>query len=573
MAAKLALHKPRPAVRVSLRRSLGVTFSGSEPHANIVAEAAAAVPVRSNSVLSSSLPSVSPAIAPPHATKMRARFPVLSTPGTPSDTQPLLRAIFRDGWTTGTWDRSARIRLLLVFLLVLGCSWTGIILSRQSEGVATIWLSNGVLFGLLITQPPRRWLAYFAMGLCADTLADMIFGDPFRLAIGVSLANSVEVFVSSLLLTWIFGYPVDLSRRRHLVGFLLIAVVGATALTGVLGAAWTMLFVDAGPFRQLWRTWYLGDMLGMAILAPLLVILQRPSFFAVLRRDQLVHTMAVLSVPTLASILVFLDNKDPLIFFVFPPLLLVAFRLGFPGTVLNIVLIAFVAIGMTVKGHGPLMLITGPHMLLHRIVIAQIFVAAAIFTMFPIAALLEERHGLELSLAASEKNFRQLAHADELTGLRNRRAFNLHLEEAWQAGQADRTPVSLVLLDADLFKQFNDVYGHLEGDRCLRSLAVILGTVMGAHCGTAARFGGEEFAIILPGITREQARRVAESIRQAVFARSLPHPCSPVGVQTVSLGVASLVPKPDQPSFELINLADTALYAAKVLGRNQVACA
>ena len=522
---------------------------------------------------SSSPLSSSPVPAPPPAAKTRARFPVLSTTSTRSATRPLLLAIFREGWATDAWDRPALVRLLLMFLLVLVCSWTGIILSRQSEGVATIWLSNGVLFGLLITQPPRRWLAYFALGLCADTLADMIYGDPFRIAIGVSVANSVEVFVSSFLLTRMFGYPVDLARRRPLVGFLLIAVVGATALTSVLGALWTMLFVAAGPFLELWRTWWLGDMLGMAILAPLLVILQRPSFFSVLRRDQLVHTIGVLSVPTLATVLVFLDSKDPLIFFVFPPLLLVAFRLGFPGTVLNIVLMSVLAIGMTVKGHGPLMLITGQHMLLHRIVIAQIFVAVAIFTMFPVAALLEEQHELELSLATSEQRYRNLAHADELTGLRNRRAFNLHLEEAWQAGLADRTPVSLVLLDADLFKQFNDVYGHLEGDQCLRALASVLSSVMHAHPGTAARFGGEEFAVILPGTTREQARRVAETIRQAVVARKLLHPSNPAGVQTVSLGVASLVPEPDQPSFELVNLADTALYAAKVLGRNQVACA
>ena len=533
------------------------------------------VPCTSIQVLTlSPSPLPRPSAAPvSRASKRSSGFTVLPTRSTPSATLPLLRGIFRDGWTTAAWDRSALTRLLLVFCFVLACSWSGIVLSRQSEGVATIWLSNGVLFGLLITQPPRRWLAYFAAGLCADTAADMIYGDPFHLAIGVSVANSFEVFFSAVLLTRIFGYPVDLARRRPLVGFLLIAVVCATAVTSVLGAAWTMLFVDAGPFFQLWRTWYLGDMLGMAILAPLLVILQRPSFFSVLQRDQLPHTLAVLSVPALATVLVFLDNKDPLIFFIFPALLLVAFRLGFPGTVLNLVLVASLSIGMTVKGHGPLMLITGPHMLLHRIVVVQIFVAAAIFAMFPVAALLEEQHALELSLAASEQSSRDLAHADELTGLRNRRAFNLHLEEAWQQALENRTPVSLVLLDADLFKQFNDVYGHLEGDECLRSLAGVLSSVMQTHGGTAARFGGEEFAVILPGATREQARRVAETIRQGVTARKLPHPCSPLRVQTVSLGVASLVPEPNQPSFELINLADTALYAAKVLGRNQVACA
>ncbi len=485
----------------------------------------------------------------------------------------LLRTVFVEVWSREVWPTSAQVRLGVVFLVALVCSWSGIVLSRQSEGVATIWISNGVLFGLLITQPPRRWLPYFAAGLCADTLADVVYGDPFRIAIGVSCANSVEVVCSSLILALLFGAPLSLSRRRPLVGFLLVSVLGATALTSVLGAAWTMLFLDAGPWWQLVRTWYLGDMLGMAVLAPLIVILQRPSFFAVLHRDHLLHTLGVLAVPAATAVLVFTHDGDPLIFFLFPTFLLVAFRLGFPGTVLNIVLIATLAIGFTVKGHGPLMLIRGEHMMLHRIVIAQIFVAVAIFTMFPVAALLEEKEQLKTSLAASELKFRSLAHMDELTGLFNRRAFNLHLEDCWERAIAEGHSLGLILLDADMFKQYNDVYGHIGGDECLRALAAALASVVKTTAGTAARFGGEEFAVILPECSREGARRVAESIRQAVAGRGMPHPATPTGVQTVSLGVAATEPEAGQSSVELVNQADIALYAAKVLGRNQVACA
>jgi integral membrane sensor domain MASE1 len=137
--------------------------------------------------------------------------------------------------------------------------------------VATIWLSNGLIFGLLIMQPKRRWLAYFLAGLTADTFADLIYGDPFRIAIGVSLANSVEVVTSSLLLTLWFPSPLDLSKRRSLVGFLLIAVLGATAIASVLGAWWTVLLVGGSPWWQMFRTWYLGDLLGMAVLAPMVI--------------------------------------------------------------------------------------------------------------------------------------------------------------------------------------------------------------------------------------------------------------------------------------------------------------
>ena len=93
------------------------------------------------------------------------------------------------------------------------------------------------------------------------------------------------------------------------------------------------------------------------------------------------------------------------------------------------------------------------------------------------------------------------------------------------------------------------------------------------EAGFAARFGGEEFAVILPGISQERARPVADAIRQAVLARRLTHPFTPSGVQTVSLGVAALTPDRTRNSSELVDLADRALYRAKISGRNQVACA
>lgn len=102
----------------------------------------------------------------------------------------LLGAIWQGCWRRDSWTRASLLRLSWVFALATLCSWPGIVLSRQSEGVATIWLSNGLIFGLLITQPKRLWLAYFLAGLTADTLADLLYGDPFRVAIGVSLANS-----------------------------------------------------------------------------------------------------------------------------------------------------------------------------------------------------------------------------------------------------------------------------------------------------------------------------------------------------------------------------------------------
>jgi diguanylate cyclase (GGDEF)-like protein len=484
----------------------------------------------------------------------------------------LFGPIWQGFWRRDTWTRAAILRLSWVFALATLCSWLGIVLSHQSEGVATIWLSNGLIFGLLITQPRRLWLAYFLAGLTADTAADVLYGDPFRLAIGVSLANSVEVVTSTLLLTLWFKSPLDLSRRKSLVGFLLISVLGATAITGALGAWWTLLMVPGGPWWQMFRTWYLGDMLGMAILAPLVIMVQRPAFFSMFQRRHLPHTLLVLSATVVVAALVFTDSREPLIFLMFPMFLLVAFRLGLPGTVINILLFTLMAIGFTVKGQGPLMMILGEHQMLHRIVIAQVFAAVSIFTMFPVAALLEEKEALKSSLAASEARFRDLAYVDELTRLPNRRAFNLHLDHAWAAAMAGGKQLALLILDVDQFKQYNDDVGHLGGDACLCLIGQTIAGIVDTTSGFAARIGGEEFAVLLPDATQQRARELAEEIRLSVAGLALAHSSSSSGVQTVSIGVALLVPQTGQVPIDLMRQADQTLYSAKRAGRNQVAC-
>jgi diguanylate cyclase (GGDEF)-like protein len=320
---------------------------------------------------------------------------------------------------------------------------------------------------------------------------------------------------------------------------------------------------------MMFRTWYLGDILGMAIIAPFVFILQRPGFFIMLHRRQLPITLLLLSVPALATAIVFSDSTDPLIFFIFPALLLVVFRLGFPGTVLAIFVIALISISFTVSGHGPLMLIPNTT-LPHRIVIEQIFLAVALFTFFPVAALLEDRKTLELSLHASEQRYRELASADSLTGLANRRAFDERLEQEWQHARRQRQPLALLLIDADMFKCYNDAHGHIAGDQCLRSIATMIADTLSGHAGIAARIGGEEFAVILPCTQIEEALALGEILREAVARTGLPNSGSSHGVQTISIGAAARIPEPGFPALSLMEASDHALYRAKFLGRNRV---
>jgi diguanylate cyclase (GGDEF)-like protein len=133
----------------------------------------------------------------------------------------------------------------------------------------------------------------------------------------------------------------------------------------------------------------------------------------------------------------------------------------------------------------------------------------------------------------------------------------------------ERKPLSMLLIDADFFKSYNDGYGHVRGDSCLKQIAEAAMDVVFRPGDLVARFGGEEFAVILPNTGNDGAMQVARQICAAMGSRKLEHHCNPYGVVTVSIGCATMVPSLGQDSVALIELADQALYNAKRNGRNR----
>jgi diguanylate cyclase (GGDEF)-like protein len=164
----------------------------------------------------------------------------------------------------------------------------------------------------------------------------------------------------------------------------------------------------------------------------------------------------------------------------------------------------------------------------------------------------------------------ELAAKDELSGLANRRAFDRQLGQEWHHAVTRERPLALLMIDTDHFKAFNDHYGHLQGDACLRILGGLLAACVQSELDFVARYGGEEFAMLLPGLDVASATEVAEQLRVAVELRHVPHVAAPSGRVTISVGVASLRPAPGEAAGTLIEAADAALYAAKRRGRNTV---
>jgi len=215
----------------------------------------------------------------------------------------------------------------------------------------------------------------------------------------------------------------------------------------------------------------------------------------------------------------------------------------------------------------------------------------------PLAVALDEMtetlDAREQELRDTNNQLRELAQLDPLTGLANRRTFNSQLMAEWKLAAKLQRPISVLMIDVDFFKAFNDRYGHVQGDSCLRKVGDVLksGTtarpsaVSGARGAgldsannvgrdeqLAARYGGEEFAVLLPGANLEVATRLAERLRRGVEDLLMAHAGAPWGFVSVSIGAASIVPGDKDNPQDLTEAADGCLYEGKQRGRNTVVC-
>ena len=184
---------------------------------------------------------------------------------------------------------------------------------------------------------------------------------------------------------------------------------------------------------------------------------------------------------------------------------------------------------------------------------------------------MDQRKARERELEALTRKFEQLSNQDGLTGVPNRRCFEDVFRKEWLRSRREGTPLSALMIDIDCFKDYNDTYGHLQGDMCLRQVAECIEAALKRPGDFVARYGGEEFVALLPGTDLAGALSIAGLIRANLRAAGIEHASSNVAdVVTVSIGISGVVPNMDIEAEALLAASDAALYQAKSAGRNRV---
>jgi diguanylate cyclase (GGDEF)-like protein len=455
-----------------------------------------------------------------------------------------------------------------VFLLYLVVSWGGNALTRTPEVADIIWPANGLLLAFLLRLPRRSWLAYVSASIVANVIAHSYFHFPLSQSILFSAGNTVEVLVAASLLSNSDATKPDLARAGTLIRFVLFGVLLAPLSSSALIALVT--YIEKIPTSIVSATtWFIGDMMGIAVVTPLVLALDKAETVELFRPGKRVETIAILTGLGVLSSVVFAMDGLPIDFMLIPALLLAIFRLGSSGSAIGIILITGPAVYMTERNHGAFALVRAG-MFIHSIFILQCFLCVALILLYSVNSALKERDRLQEAVTAAFFEADANAGLDHMTGLANRRAFDKQLTREWQRAFREHLSLSLLMIDVDRFKLYNDHYGHVSGDECLRRVASILAQSALRATDLVARYGGEEFAILLPGASSSMAALLAERIRQSVIDARLPHAADPQGIVTISAGVATVQPSNDIEAATLVDRADRALYEAKNRGRDRV---
>ena len=470
---------------------------------------------------------------------------------------------------TAARDGSGAFLSVLAFAVIYLAADVALNKFAFADGWTIIWPLNGVTVALLLMRPRSTWL-YMLLGveigtgigecLCEDFSVWMEFGQRICSAtLVVTSAWLLPPFVS--LDQWL--------RSPRIFRKAVAALIVGPGISGVMAAV--LFHVAKGqPYLVAFNNWGTADALGIAAIMPLALALQSPQMHALFTRKALPRTVGILLVVLAAAALAFSVGRYPLLLLLFPLSLFADLLLGFSGSAITVAGVCLIAMYFTTRGMGPFAAWSADLAVSENLAL-QIYFGLHMFALFAVSVLFMERRNMAEELRATNARLTVLASMDGLTSIANRRSFDERLSEEWRRALHQQTRLSIAMIDLDSFKGFNDFYGHVAGDDCLRAVAGVLTAQLERLPGNmAARFGGEEFAVLLPNTDEAAAAAVAERIRAAVYERAILYLGSSWRFITVSIGYATLTPTHGTSESELVKMADAALYQAKHAGRNRI---
>lgn len=470
------------------------------------------------------------------------------------------------------------------------------------QGTAVMWPPNSVILAAFLLLNRRCIVPVIILSLVSEIVGDMPDFKWYE-GMGFGAINVAEAGIAALLLSSM-GFDRQFSTLNDVLKFIIGALVIAASIGGFLGAGLYgyLRSVDLNFIDHARIIWF-GDALGLLIFTPLWLSAWPNSGMSAPKAKLGIYDLCA-GLAGLALIALFISSTDGMVFGVHigPNLLLpfviyVGLRFEVRWAAVMTALIGLIIIAMVVKDREPF----GSLYYRQAVIQTQEFIFIMSLLGMGSAALQTQvrRHQAELETANVSLNelnrnletrieertadlldangrlqqayaeLERLANVDGLTGIANRRTFDTRLQAEWARSAREGKPVSLILMDIDFFKKYNDGYGHQAGDACLKQVAGALAATVKRPADLVARYGGEEFAVVLPETDSAGAAAVAELICDAVRDLKIIHEFSAAsGTVTVSAGIGTKHPGSGEESSVLISEADQALYRAKGRGRN-----
>jgi diguanylate cyclase (GGDEF)-like protein/PAS domain S-box-containing protein len=303
--------------------------------------------------------------------------------------------------------RERPVLLALLSLVVAACAWISIDLTRVAGSVASVWIANGIVVGLLLFAPWARWPAMVACALGGELAARLLHGDPVGGSINNALANSLEILLVAGAIRRRVPDITDASRLLDLAATATLSTLVACGVSASLAATYNAL-VAGGAFGDVLLTWYTAHAIGMVVVATLVVVARRERGALLGRDGRQADFAACMALLLAMCALVFGQDRMPLLFLLFPPLLMLTFRHGFAGVVSGVTVLAITSGVATALGAGPFGLVRDAA-LLERTLLLQLFVATSCVISLPVATAMSERRRLSSQLRGSEARYRILA--------------------------------------------------------------------------------------------------------------------------------------------------------------------